>query len=68
MHNYIQEKSERISKNIKENTLRGKVDINVVLNGDYKDDELFTQQQRYKNPYDTLYKNNSYINIKNNGY
>ena len=42
MHNYIQEKSERISKNIKENTLRGKVDINVVLNGDYKDDELFT--------------------------
>ena len=48
MHNYIQEKSERISKNIKENTLRGKVDINVVLNGDYKDDELFTQQQRYK--------------------
>ena len=48
MHNYIQEKSERISKNIKENALRGKVDINVVLNGDYKDDELFTQQQRYK--------------------
>ena len=42
MHNYIQEKAERISQNIKENTLRGKVDINVVLNGDYKDDELFT--------------------------
>ena len=46
--------------------MRGKVDINVVLNGDYKDDELFTQQQRYKNPYDTRYKNNSCINIKNN--
>ena len=44
--------------------MRGKVDINVVLNGDYKDDELFTQQHRYKNPYDTRYKNNSYI--KNN--
>ena len=29
-------------------------------------DELFTQQQRYKNPYDTRYKNNSCINIKNN--
>ena len=45
MHNYIQEKAERIikeNKNIKENALRGKVDINVVLNGDYKDDELFT--------------------------
>jgi len=64
MHNYIQEKAERISQNIKENTLRGKVDINVVLNGDYKDDELFTQQQRYKNLYDTRYKNNSCI--KNN--
>ena len=68
MHNipYIQEKAERISQNIKENALRGKVDINVVLNGHYKDDELFTQQQRYKNLYDTRYKNNSCINIKNN--
>jgi hypothetical protein len=55
IHNYIKEKAERISQNIKENTFRGKVDINVVLNGDYKDDELFTHQQRYKNLYDTRY-------------
>ena len=68
MHNipYIQDKTERIFSDIKENTLRGKVDINVVLNGHNKDDELFTQQQRYKNLYDTRYKNSSYINIKNN--
>ncbi len=66
MNNYIQEKAERISQNIKENALRGKFDINVVLNGHYKDDELFTQHQKYKNLYDTRYKNNSCINIKNN--
>ena len=45
---YIQEKAERIAQQVRENASKGKVDIDVVLNGYYKDDDLYNSQQKYK--------------------
>ncbi len=62
---YIQEKAENISRKVRENAKKGIYDINVVLNGNFKDDkELIEGYEKYKNL--DNYINNTYDNEKNN--
>ena len=62
---YIQEKAENISRKVRENAKKGIYDINVVLNGNFKDDkELIDGYEKYKNL--DNYINNTYDNEKNN--
>ena len=62
---YIQEKAENLSRKVRENAKKGIYDINVVLNGNFKDDkELIDGYEKYKNL--DNYINNTYDNEKNN--
>ena len=62
---YIQEKAENLSRKVRENAKKGIYDINVVLNGNFKDDkELIDGYEKFKNL--DNYINNTYDNEKNN--
>ena len=60
---YIQEKAERMGQQVRENASKGIFDVDVVLNGNYKDDDLYERQKNYSK----LRGNNNYSkNDKNN--
>ena len=53
---YIQEKAERMGQQVRENASKGIFDVDVVLNGNYKDDDLYERQKNYSK----LRGNNNY--------
>ena len=67
---YIQEKAERMGQQVRENASKGIFDVDVVLNGNYKDDDLYERQKNYSklrgNNNDNFQNFNYSKNDKNN--
>ena len=60
---YVQEKAENLRKKVREAALRGDTNINVILNGDYTQDEDLIKGKKH---FDKLEKNTEFNNAFDN--